>query len=66
MSDKTTAILIADDDPQLLRLMVRNLQMEGYDVTVAVDGQQALEHAPPSRRWPSAPRAVRTSGGGKN
>jgi DNA-binding response OmpR family regulator len=40
---KKTTILIADDDPQLLRLAARNLQMEGYDVTTAVDGQRALE-----------------------
>jgi DNA-binding response OmpR family regulator len=38
-----TTILTADDDPQLLRLMTRNLQLEGYDVLAASDGQQALE-----------------------
>jgi DNA-binding response OmpR family regulator len=43
MSTKKTSILIADDDPQLLRLMARNLQMEGYDVLAVGDGQQALE-----------------------
>jgi DNA-binding response OmpR family regulator len=43
MSAKKTTILTADDDPQLLRLMTRNLQLEGYDVLTASDGQQALE-----------------------
>ncbi|HEV2583691.1 MAG TPA: response regulator, partial [Ktedonobacteraceae bacterium] len=43
MSAKRTTILTADDDPQLLRLMTRNLQLEGYDVLAASDGQQALE-----------------------
>ena len=43
MSTKKTTILIADDDPQLLRLMARNLQMEGYEVITVSDGQQALE-----------------------
>src|SRR6266480_7455634 len=43
MSAKKTTILAADDDPQLLRLMTRNLQLEGYDVIAASDGQQALE-----------------------
>src|SRR6266566_3301199 len=43
MPAKKTTILAADDDPQLLRLMTRNLQLEGYDVIAASDGQQALE-----------------------
>ncbi len=43
MPVKKTTILTADDDPQLLRLMSRNLQLEGYEVLVASDGQQALE-----------------------
>ncbi len=43
MPAKKTTILAADDDPQLLRLITRNLQLEGYDVLAAGDGQQALE-----------------------
>ena len=43
MPAKKTTILTADDDPQLLRLVARNLQLEGYDVLVASDGKQALE-----------------------
>src|SRR5712691_11544164 len=43
MPAKKTTILTADDDPQLLRLVMRNLQLEGYDVLVASDGKQALE-----------------------
>jgi DNA-binding response OmpR family regulator len=43
MTAKKTTILAADDDPQLLRLVTRNLQLEGYDVLEASDGQQALE-----------------------
>jgi DNA-binding response OmpR family regulator len=50
MPAKKTTILTADDDPQLLRLVARNLELEDYDVLVASDGQQALEqieqHAP--------------------
>ena len=45
-----TTVLTADDDPQLLRLVARNLELEDYQVLVASDGQQALEqieqHAP--------------------
>jgi DNA-binding response OmpR family regulator len=44
MPAKKTAILAADDDPQILRLVARNLQLEGYEVVTAIDGQEALEH----------------------
>jgi DNA-binding response OmpR family regulator len=44
MPAKKTAILAADDDPQILRLIARNLQLEDYDVVTAIDGQEALEH----------------------
>ena len=43
MSVKKTTILVADDDPQLLRLVERNLELEGYSVLIARDGEQALE-----------------------
>lgn len=43
MSIKKTTIVTADDDPQLLRLVARNLQFEDYEVLTASDGQQALE-----------------------
>ena len=43
MPAKKTTILAADDDPQLLRLISRNLQLEGYEVLAVSDGQQALE-----------------------
>ena len=50
MPIRKTTVLTADDDPQLLRLVARNLQLEDYDVLVASDGKQALEqieqHAP--------------------
>jgi DNA-binding response OmpR family regulator len=43
MPAKKTTILVADDDPQILRLITRNLQLEGYEVLSAADGVQALE-----------------------
>ncbi len=50
MPVKKTTIVAADDDPQLLRLVTRNLEFEGYEVLSASNGQQALEligaHAP--------------------
>jgi DNA-binding response OmpR family regulator len=43
MPVKKTTIVAADDDPQLLRLVTRNLEFEEYEVLPASDGQQALE-----------------------
>ncbi len=43
MPAKKTMIVVADDDPQLLRLVTRNLEFEGYEPVAAADGQQALE-----------------------
>src|SRR5437660_3822854 len=43
MPVKKTMIVAADDDPQLLRLVTRNLEVEGDEVLPVSDGQQALE-----------------------
>ncbi|HBE28742.1 MAG TPA: DNA-binding response regulator [Ktedonobacter sp.] len=40
---KKSMVLTADDDPHLLRLVMRNLEFEGYEVLTASDGKQALE-----------------------
>jgi len=42
MPEKKTTILIVDDDLQLLQLIALNLELEGYAVLLAGDGQQAL------------------------
>ncbi|RAQ98433.1 DNA-binding response regulator [Thermogemmatispora tikiterensis] len=39
---RKTTILCVDDDPHLLRLVSRNLELEGYAVLTASDGEQAL------------------------
>ena len=38
-------ILITDDDPVILKLLQVNLEMEGYEVISAEDGEQALQKA---------------------
>ena len=38
-------ILIADDDPIIIKLLQVNLEMEGYEVVTAEDGQDAVEKA---------------------
>ena len=36
-------VLVADDDPEILSLVSIRLKKRGYDVTEAVDGEEALE-----------------------
>jgi len=43
MPAKKTKILVADDELKLLRLVTRNLELEGYATLAATDGQEALE-----------------------
>jgi DNA-binding response OmpR family regulator len=44
--DSTQAkVLVADDEPHLLRLVKFRLEREGYEVLTAVDGESALEMA---------------------
>jgi DNA-binding response OmpR family regulator len=42
MAAKKMRIVTADDDPQLLRLITRNLEFEDYEVITASDGALAL------------------------
>lgn len=35
-------ILVVDDDVEILRILTRSLELEGYDVTTAADGRSAL------------------------
>jgi DNA-binding response OmpR family regulator len=41
----TAKVLVADDEPHLLRLVKFRLEREGYQVVTAPDGQAALELA---------------------
>ncbi|HEX9774899.1 MAG TPA: response regulator [Actinomycetota bacterium] len=38
-------ILVADDDPDILRFVELNLRLEGYEVVTAGDGAEAMQHA---------------------
>ena len=50
MRRQKTKVLVVDQDPLCLQLLTRYLQLEGYEVYTAGDGQQAIEqvevHAP--------------------
>ena len=43
MTAKKASIVVADDDPRILRLVKRNLELAGYQALAAYDGEQALE-----------------------
>ena len=39
----STRVLVVDDEPRYLRLLEANLLTEGYEVTTALDGEEAVE-----------------------
>ena len=43
MADKTTRILLVDDEQPVQKLLTYPLEKEGYEVVQAFDGKQALE-----------------------
>jgi CheY-like chemotaxis protein len=45
MSAEEKRILIADDDPVILRLIQVNLELEGYEVLTANNGEEAVQVA---------------------
>ena len=45
MDAKGKKILIADDEPDILEVLQYNLVREGYEVTTAKDGDDALSKA---------------------
>ncbi len=42
MASGSSRVLIADDEPQLLRVLVRALEKDGYAVVTAHDGDEAI------------------------
>ena len=42
---KQATVLVAEDDPRMLKLVRRTLELEGYSVVTASDGRQALDLA---------------------
>ena len=39
---RVTRVLVVDDDPVIVRLLRVNFEMEGYEVSTAADGEEAL------------------------
>ena len=44
MRKQKTTVVVADADPQFLRLLTYHLRLDGYQICSASDGEQALEH----------------------
>jgi DNA-binding response OmpR family regulator len=44
MADKPR-ILLVDDEPSIVKMVSKRLEVEGFEVLVATDGQQALQRA---------------------
>jgi DNA-binding response OmpR family regulator len=42
-------VLVVDDDPSIRRLLNATLELEGYTVAMAADGEEALAELPTSR-----------------
>jgi DNA-binding response OmpR family regulator len=45
MTTKKQTVLVADDDPRLLKLIQRNLELANYRVVTVSDGPSVLRHA---------------------
>jgi DNA-binding response OmpR family regulator len=41
--DRTLSLVVADDDPDIVRLLERRLSRRGYEVVTAADGMAALD-----------------------
>ena len=44
MSDKTKVLLV-DDEPSIVKMVGKRLEVEGFEVSVAMDGQEGLRKA---------------------
>jgi diguanylate cyclase (GGDEF)-like protein len=45
MNVRRELVLVADDDEDIVRFVEVNLRLEGFEVAIAVDGKEALDHA---------------------
>src|SRR3989338_1217841 len=45
MTDKKFRVLLVDDEPSIVKMVGKRLEVEGFDVVVALDGQEGLTKA---------------------
>ncbi len=41
--DKKVRVLLVDDEPSIVKMVSKRLEVEGFEVLVAIDGQEALK-----------------------
>ena len=44
-SDKKRKVLLVDDEPSIVKMVAKRLEVAGFEVVVAMDGEEALEKA---------------------
>ena len=42
---RSLKVLLVDDEPSIVKMVAKRLEVEGYQVVIAMDGQEALERA---------------------
>ncbi len=47
--EERTKILLVDDEPSLVKIVSRRLEAEGFDVAVAMDGEEAIRQVESQR-----------------
>ena len=45
MSERKRRVLLVDDEPSIIKMVGKRLEIEGFEVLVAMDGKEALEKA---------------------
>ena len=45
MAQRKWRVLLVDDEPSIIKIVSKRLEVEGYEVSVAIDGQEAIEKA---------------------
>ena len=45
MPQRKWKVLLVDDEPSIIKMITKRLEFEGYEVLIAMDGQEAIEKA---------------------
>ncbi len=49
MAQRKWKVLLVDDEPSIIKMITKRLEFEGYEVLVAMNGEEALEKAKSER-----------------
>ena len=45
MADRKWKILLVDDEPSIIKMVGKRLEVEGFEVLIAIDGEEAIRKA---------------------